>query len=104
MPPKKDSKQLRGSASEFDLTDAGSLPPLNEFVFTTLYAFKHRVSQMQVEHELFKQMDLSKEQQAEPEWLEAQKRNKVITVKDLTETAEQRGYLTTQEIQDNIGG
>lgn len=62
------------------------------------------MSQAQVEHELFKQMDLTKEQSAEPEWLEAQKRNKVITVKDLTETAEARGYLTAQEIQDNIGG
>lgn len=55
MPPKKDPKAgAKGAPSEHDLSDANSLPILNDFIFTTLYAFKHRVSQMMVEHELFK--------------------------------------------------
>ena len=44
MPPKKDLKQsgLKNNTADNDFTDVSSLPPLNEFVFTTLYAFKYR--------------------------------------------------------------
>lgn len=48
MPPKKDPKSQKPTADN-DLSDIAELPPLNDFIFTTLYAFKHRISQAQVE-------------------------------------------------------
>lgn len=101
MPPKKDPKLLKPSA-EVDLSDISTLPPINDFVFTTLYAFKHRRSQVKMEEALRMDLDLSLQQPSqEPELIEAQKRNKVIVLKDLLENAETKGYLTAAEIAEN---
>ena len=58
MPPKKDPKLVKTSA-EIDLSDIALLPTINDFVFTTLYAFKHRRSQAKVEEALRMDLDLS---------------------------------------------
>ena len=53
MPPKKDPKQaLKNTTIENDFSDVTSLPQLNEFIFTTLYAFKYRRTQAKVEEAL----------------------------------------------------
>jgi hypothetical protein len=36
-----------------------SLPLLNDFIFTTLYAFKYRITQAKVEEALKQELDLS---------------------------------------------
>ena len=58
MPPKKDPKQIKTTA-DIDLSDVALLPQINDFVFTTLYAFKHRRSQAKVEEALRIDLDLS---------------------------------------------
>lgn len=103
MPPKKDPKQGKGAPqAENDLSDVSSLPQLNEFIFTTLYAFKYRIAQAKIEEALRMELDLSLQPQAtDPELVDAQKRNKVIVMKDLVELAESRGYSTAAELQEN---
>ena len=101
MPPKKpDPNQRRtfSPTSAQDLRDLAFLPPLNEFIFTTLFAFKYRLSQHKVEEALRVELDLSLQPpSAEPEIIEAQKRNRVIDLKNLLEHAEASGYLTKEE-------
>ena len=44
MPPKKDNKKdtkNQASVGENDFSDVATLPSLNDFVFTVLYAFKY---------------------------------------------------------------
>lgn len=101
MPPKKIDPAQRRSlspAAAHDLSDIALLPPLNEFIFTTLYAFKYRLSQQKVEEALRVELDLSLQPPSnEPDIIDAQKRNKVIVLRDLLENAEVRGYLTKEE-------
>jgi len=53
MPPKKDLKQgAKNATAENDLTDVAGLPLINDFVFTTMYAFKYRRTQAKVEEAL----------------------------------------------------
>ena len=46
MPPKKDLKPNAKGAplADNDLSDVANLPTLNDFIFTTLYAFKYRLN------------------------------------------------------------
>ena len=105
MPPKQPVKvggKQNAAAAENDLTDVTTLPILNDFVFTTLYAFKYRNSQIKIEEALKLELDLSLQPPSnDPEILDAQKRNKVIQIRDLIEIAEARGYMTSQEIIEN---
>jgi hypothetical protein len=59
MPPKKDSKSKTNITADTDLSDIQDLPPLNDFVFTTLYAFKYRLTQAKIEDALRRELDLS---------------------------------------------
>jgi hypothetical protein len=52
MPPKKAPSGSKSPLGETDLSDLQSLPQLNDFVFTTLYAFKYRISRKKVEEAL----------------------------------------------------
>ena len=52
MPPKKAPANSKAPLSEVDLSDLSSLPQLNDFVFTTLYAFKYRLTKKKVEEAL----------------------------------------------------
>lgn len=103
MPPKKDPKQgSKAATADTDLSDAAGLPLLNDFVFTTLYAFKYRRTQAKIEEALRLELDLSLQpQSADPEIVDAQKRNKVILMKDLVDCADSRGYLSAAEIEAN---
>lgn len=46
MPPKKpDPKDKKGGAQQFiddDYSDLPTLPPINDYIFSTLYAFKYK--------------------------------------------------------------
>ena len=59
MPPKKmNASSKAGAASTFvdeDLSDAASLPALNEFIFTNFYAFKYRKNRDRIEQQLMAQ-------------------------------------------------
>jgi hypothetical protein len=100
MPPKKDPKSQKPTADN-DLSDIADLPPLNDFIFTTLYAFKHRISQAKVEEALRKELDLSLQPAStEPEIMESQRRNKIILMRDLIEQADSKGYMSAAEIQE----
>lgn len=101
MPPKKAPSGSKSPLGETDLSDLQSLPQLNDFVFTTLYAFKYRISRKKVEEALKQELDLTLQPpSADPEIAEAQKRTRVIQMKDLLENAEARQYLTAQEIAE----
>lgn len=101
MPPKKAPSGSKSPLGETDLSDLQSLPQLNDFVFTTLYAFKYRISRKKVEEALRQELDLTLQPpSADPEIAEAQKRTRVIQMKDLLENAEARQYLTAQEIAE----
>lgn len=94
MPPKKDPKSKNLTADN-DLSDIAELPPLNDFIFTTLFAFKYRLTQAKIEEALRKELDLSLQPPGtDPEIIESQKRNKVILMKDLIEQADSKGYLS----------
>jgi len=102
MPPKKDPKSSNKLTADTDLSDVAGLPLLNDFVFTTLYAFKYRRTQAKIEEALRMELDLTLQlASTEPELMEAQKRNKVILMRDLIDQAESKGYMTAAEIQDN---
>ena len=57
MPPKKKDVKAGntslGIAVEEDLSDAASLPLLNDFVFFNMYAFKYRRNRLNLEKALF---------------------------------------------------
>lgn len=62
MPPKQPIKpagKQSSASAENDLTDIATLPILNDFVFTTLYAFKYRITQTKIEEALKLELDLS---------------------------------------------
>ena len=60
MPPKKDEKKLgKNATADTDLSDVNVLPQINDFVFTTLFAFKYRLTQSKVEEALRMELDLS---------------------------------------------
>lgn len=102
MPPKKDPKLAKTATADADLSDAVGLPALNEFVFATLYAFKYKRTQAKIEEALRLELDLSLQPQStDPDIMDAQKRNKVIIMKELIEHADSKGYLTAAEIQEN---
>ena len=105
MPPKNNLPQKgakNATATENDLSDVASLPQINDFIFTTLYAFKYKRTQIKVEEALRLELDLSLQPQSnDPEIIDAQKRNKVILMRDLLENAEARGYLTPTDIQES---
>ena len=105
MPPKNNVPQKgakNATATENDLSDVASLPQINDFIFTTIYAFKYRRTQSKVEEALRLELDLSLQPPSnDPEIIDAQKRNKVILMRDLLENSEARGYLTSVDIQEN---
>ena len=106
MPPKKVDPKKTGQISDFDLSELNDLPKLNDFIFTTLYAFKYRLSKKKVEKALKMELDMTAQNNnningnPDPEFLEAQRRNRVISLKDLLENAELKGYLTKEETED----
>ena len=76
MPPKKvtapGQKPANSVQGETDLTDAAALPMLNDFIFTTLYAFKYRMSQKKVEEALRLELDLTLQPQStDPDIMDA---------------------------------
>jgi hypothetical protein len=72
MPPKKDPKSGKISTADTDLSDVAGLPLLNDFIFTTLYAFKYRRTQAKIEEALRMELDLTLQPTStDPEILEA---------------------------------
>jgi hypothetical protein len=61
MPPKKVNPKDAGKSAlgETDLSDVSSLPMLNDFVFMTMYSFNYRQNQLEMEHTLMSEFDLS---------------------------------------------
>lgn len=59
MPPKKDPKQQAKVAADNDFSDVLNLCQLNDFVFTTLYAFKYRRTHAKVVEALTQIYDMS---------------------------------------------
>jgi hypothetical protein len=88
MPPKKaPGKDPKAAAlGETDLTDIATLPILNDFIFTTMYSFKYRKNQLEMEHSLMGEFDLSNSAN-DPETAEQAKRNRVIQMSDLLSRA-----------------
>jgi len=76
MPPKKkdDKKSAAGVAIDEDISDAATLPLLNDFVFFNFYAFKYRRNRLNLEKALFQEFYIS----PEGETAELAKRNRVI--------------------------
>jgi hypothetical protein len=104
MPPKKVAPSKSGGGSstaavDEDLSDIQSLPPLNEFIFTSLFAFKYRKNQERVEQQMVKHFNMP----AEGETLEASKRNKTILLVDLLNQAKAKAYLTEEETTELAG-
>ena len=98
MPPKKVATSKTGGAPtatavDEDLTDVHTLPPLNEFVFISLFAFKYRRNQERLEQFMVKHFNVL----AEGETAEASKRNKTILLADLLNQAKAKNYLTEEE-------
>ena len=94
MPPKKkDEKKTFGQAVDEDISDAGSLPLLNDFVFFNLYAFKYRRNRLNLEKALFQEFYIS----PDGETAELAKRNRVIQISDLLNQSKAKGYLTEDE-------
>ena len=80
MPPKKQAKPgagggAAGQAIDEDLSDVGTLPTLNEFIFMNLYAFKYKKNRLDLEKTLYKQFYINPEV---AETAEQAKRNRVI--------------------------
>lgn len=59
MPPKKDPKASSRTLADNDFSDVASLCQLNDFVFTTMYAFKYRKTQVKVIEALSNIYDMS---------------------------------------------
>ena len=94
MPPKKkDEKKTFGQAVDEDISDAGSLPLLKDFVFFNLYAFKYRRNRLNLEKALFQEFYIS----PDGETAELAKRNRVIQISDLLNQSKAKGYLTEDE-------
>lgn len=78
MPPKKAAGGAKSGVSsnavDEDLSDVGSLPKLNEFVFFNMYAFKYRRNLQRLEQQLYKHFYKA----PEGETAEQAKRNRVI--------------------------
>ncbi len=101
MPPKKapGKDTGKGALGETDLSDVATLPVLNDFVFVTLFAFKYRKNQLEMEHQLLGEFDHSAAA-GDPETAEQAKRNRVITMADLLDRAKAAAYLTQAEADD----
>ena len=96
MPPKKQAKPGAagggaGQAVDEDLSDINTLPPLNEFIFMNLYAFKYKKNRVDLEKSLFKQFYINPEV---AETAEQAKRNRIIQIADLINQAKAKQYLT----------
>jgi hypothetical protein len=95
MPPKKkeEKKGALGQAVDEDISDAASLPLLNDFIFVNFYAFKYRRNRHLLEKALYQEFFVS----SEGETAEMAKRNRVIQMQELLTQAKAKGYLTEEE-------
>ena len=101
MPPKKDPKNQAKVTAENDFSDVSSLPQLNDFVFTTLYAFKYRRTHAKIVEAINGLYDLSSmASSTDSEVVELMKRTKVINLNMLMEHIEAKQYMTPTEIQE----
>ncbi len=99
MPPKKDPKLSAKITAENDFSDVQNLVQLNDFVFTTMYAFKYRRTQAKVVEALTQIYDMSPmASSTDSEVLELLKRTKVINLNMLMEHIEAKQYLTPAEL------
>ena len=103
MPPKQ-AKPKPGApgagtsvAVDEDISDVGSLPPLNEFIFMNLYAFKYKKNRHDLEKQLYKKLYINPEV---AETAEQAKRQKIIQISDLINQAKAKNYLTETEAND----
>ena len=101
MPPKKkdEKKGVVGQAVDEDISDAASLPLLNDFIFVNFYAFKYRRNKQLLEKALLQEFFVS----PEGETAEIAKRNRVIQMSDLLTQAKAKGYLTEEESSNHSG-
>jgi len=77
------------------------LPQLNEFIFTTLYAFKYRKTHAKVIEALDELYDMTRmANSTDSEVVELMKRTKVINLNMLMKHIETKQYLTPAEIQE----
>jgi hypothetical protein len=101
MPPKKaagkDTKNAANQLIDEDLSDAQSLPLLNDFIFTNIYSFKYRKNLDFVEKALMKEFYVSGET---AETAELSRTKKVIQLNDLISQAKAKQYLTDAEADD----
>jgi hypothetical protein len=101
MPPKKDPKLSSKIAADNDFSDVQNLCQLNDFVFSTLYAFKYRKTHVKVIEALTAIYDLSTTvNSADSEVAELMKRTRVINLNQLMEHIEAKQYLTPVELQE----
>lgn len=99
MPPKKAGKEVKAANQliDEDLTDAQSLPLLNDFIFTNIYSFKYRKNLDFIEKALMKEFYVSGET---AETAELSRTKKVIQLSDLISQAKAKQYLTDAEADD----
>ena len=76
------------------MSDVAQLPLLNQFVFTTLFAFKYRKNCYDLEQQLYKKLFVNPDV---AETAEDAKRNRIIQIADLINQAKARAYLTEEE-------
>ena len=89
MPPKKDPKLSSKITADNDFSDVQNLCQLNDFVFTTMYAFKYRRTQAKVVEALTQTYDMSSmANSTDSEAAELMKRTKVINLNMLMEHIE----------------
>jgi hypothetical protein len=89
MPPKKDPKLSSKLTADNDFSDVQNLTQLNDFVFTTMYAFKYRRTQAKVVEALTQIYDTSPmANSTDSEVVELMKRTKVINLNMLMEHIE----------------
>ena len=103
MPPKQ-AKAKPGApgagnsaAVEEDISDVANLPPLNEFIFMNLYAFKYKKNRHDLEKQLYKKLYINPEV---AETAEQAKRQRIIQMADLINQAKGKQYITEAEANE----
>lgn len=109
MPPKKpDPKDAKGKVPggagagpagllvDDDYADLPTLPPLNNFIFTTLAAFKYKRNLLRIHQALLKHYNFTVEETAgSPQTLA---RYKTVQREDILNYARAKNYITEEEL------
>lgn len=96
MPPKPQPQKDKKGAQQViddDYTDLPTLPPLNDFIFTTVFAFKYKKNALQLQSQMLKHFSFPPEDPLNV-------KNKTIQREDIINHAKLKQYITEEEGND----